>query len=184
MAQVAGESAREADRRVSTSPRLASAGTATGDEQAPNGSRSPGQAVIQLAPSDSESVHDTLYQTIRDQGSHLDRLAVHVEALLGRQRELRALLLEAQDHLVQRDAELEQLRARVAVQDAELELRSAQLKAEIAHRDTIEDGIRSWSEGQIRELKSKIALQEQQLKSFRSTYWWRLRQFIRRLLRG
>jgi hypothetical protein len=75
-----------------------------------------------------------LRQTIDEQTSHLDQLAVTVDELLTRQQELRRLLHDAHTQLVERDDELARLRAHQRELDAQLAIERKRLRTLQASR--------------------------------------------------
>ncbi len=68
-----------------------------------------------------------LRQIVEEQAEHLAALDAHVKARAAHEAELRALLLEAHDQLLQRDEELQRLRQRVQEQEES----AGQMRAEL-----------------------------------------------------
>jgi hypothetical protein len=163
------------------------------------------QPMLHLPGGDQFQERESLYQTIREQASQLDRLSAQVDSLLYRQRELRTMLLEAHEELAQRDAEVEQIRARhqsdleqrtaevtaalhgeILRRDAEIAHRDAELErrdAELVRRDAATDELRTWAFGEINELRVQLERDRRQLNSFRTSRLWRSRQLLKRFLR-
>jgi hypothetical protein len=102
---------------------------------------------------DLERDNAALRTTLDEQNAHLDSLIARLEFVTERERELRALLLDAHEGLLRRDEEIERLRAR----DRQLadELASAQVK---------------------------LRIERERLQRFTQRRYWRLRLRIKRLL--
>jgi uncharacterized protein involved in exopolysaccharide biosynthesis len=103
--------------------------------------------------------------TVAEQADHLDSLRARLEEMAKRQVELRRLLLEAHESLVERDAEIERVRGEMVEEIR----RDLQLKdGEIAHRGEV-----------IAELQAAVAAMEQTRLWRTGQRFWRFRDAIR-----
>jgi len=176
------ESTHDRDVWLPASARLATPDTKASRVTQNDDLAIPPPALFRLPGDDASPERDALYQTIREQTAHLERLTAQVEHFMHRQRELRTLLLEAQQQLLQRDAELEQIRARHLTElDARTSEVTSRLYGEILQREAATAELRTWSLGQIQDLTGQLERSREQLQAFRSGRWWRLRLFIKRV---
>jgi hypothetical protein len=191
MTTTPAESVHEGDGWLLDSPRRAAPDFTVAHMTHNDETGTPSQSVLRLPGGDAAQERESLYQTIREQASQLDRLTSQAESLLHRQRELRTMLIEAHEQLIRRDSEVEQIRAR---HHAELERTTAEVTArlhgeilqrdaELLRRDAATDELRTWALGQIDDLKAQLERDRRQLNSFRSSRLWRTRQLMKRLLR-
>jgi hypothetical protein len=183
MTSTPAESAHEGQGWIAASPRLLTNGLKIDPAMHDEGMTLQPQPVFHLASDDSAHERDMLYQTIREQASHVDRLSAYVDSLIQRQRELRTLLLEAHEQLIQRDTELEHVRERIMQHDAEAQQRSAHLYGEILQRDAAMNEFRAQADEKIRQLSEKVERESQQLRAFRNSRLWRIRLFVKRITR-
>lgn len=124
---------------------------------------------------------DALSRTVAEQLAEIDRLATRIAFLTDRQRELRALLMDAHDQLQKRDDELERLRDHVRqlkLGRDELRRSHEQAEALLAERDTELADCRAL----VVELRAAVKRERERLRAFKDTRYWRLRLWVKRLV--
>lgn len=135
-------------------------------------------------------------RTIDEQARQLDRLREQLEAALGRERELRRMLIEAHEALYERDLELQQLRERAASLDAIVAERTAWAERVVAEAEErlrlIEEQTRIIGEYAtmadehrrvIPELRERAERAERTIREMRATPVWRTASAVKRLAR-
>lgn len=122
-----------------------------------------------------------LRQTVREQMQHIDELNAHVELLIGRQRELRMLLLETHDQLIKRDEALGRAQTGLPPKEPRAEIERIRRHAviQVQQRDAEIERLRL----EAVELRASVKRERERLRAFKSTRYWRFRLWLKDLFR-